>query len=151
MFLSFLKKEVVGGLKNILQMKLTAFSFYYQNQQVFFFSIGLPVKEWNQVKMHKKFLRLVVNGHFILFDSKSLVRFGNNYAEVTDYYISDTKNKIFNIADNDFARFDDFLLKKLKIECEFIQNQPYKIHSRNIKTIIKNYNDWIKRNGPHRD
>ena len=87
----------------------------------------------------------MVNGHLILFDSKSLIKFGNNYSEVTDYYISDAQSKIFNIADNDYLKFEDYLIKQLKIEHEFITNQPYKINAKNIKTIILNYNQWILR------
>jgi hypothetical protein len=140
----FFKETGKKRFKEYFADEIDGFSFYYQDQQIFFFSIGLPVREWDQVKMHKKFLRLIVNGYFILFDSKSLVRFGDNYTEVTDYYVSDAQNKVFNIADYDFAHFKEFLLKQLKMEPEFIKNQPYKINAKNIKTIIINYNQWVK-------
>jgi hypothetical protein len=142
----FFKEKNGKRFKEYFADDIDGFSFYYQDQQIFFFSIGLPVREWNQVKIYKKFLRLVVNGHLILFDSKNLIRFGNNYTEVTDYYISDAQNKIFNLADNDFSNFDDFLIKQLKIDTEFLRNQPYKINAKNIKSIIINYNQWVRTN-----
>jgi hypothetical protein len=142
----FFKEKNGKRFKEYFADEIDGFSFYYQDQQIFFFSIGLPVREWNQVKIYKKFLRLVVNGHLILFDSKNLIRFGNNYTEVTDYYISDAQNKIFNLADNDFSNFDDFLIKQLKIDTEFLRNQPYKINAKNIKSIIINYNQWVRTN-----
>ena len=141
----FFKENDSKRYKEYFADEIDGFSFYYQDQQIFFFSIGLPVREWGEIKTYKKFLRLVVNGHFILFDSKSLIKFGNNYSEVTDYYISDAQSKIFNIADNDYLKFEDYLIKQLKIEHEFITNQPYKINAKNIKTIILNYNQWILR------
>ncbi len=142
----FFKEKNGKRFKEYFADDIDGFSFYYHDQQIFFFSIGFPVREWNQVKIYRKFLRLVVNGYLILFDSKNLVRFGNNYTEVTDYYISDAQNKIFNLADNDFSNFDNFLIKQLKIDAEFLRNQPYKINVRNIKSIIINYNQWVKKN-----
>jgi len=139
----FFKERDGKRFKEYFANQIDGFSFYYQDQQLFFFSIGMPVREWNQVRMHKKFLRLLINGHLILFDSKSLIRYGNNYTEVTDYYVSDAKNIISNIADNEYAKFEDYLVKHLKIDEEFIRNQHYKVNAKNIKTIILNYNKWI--------
>ncbi len=141
----FFKEKNAKRYKEYFAKEIDCFSFFFQDQQIFFFSIELPVREWNQIKMHKKFLRLVVNGHLILFDSKSLIKFGNNYTEVTDYYISDAQSHIFNIAENNYPKFEDFLSKRLKIEREFIRNQHYKINAKNIKKIIVNYNQWMKR------
>lgn len=138
----FFKESGAKRFKEYYADDIDGFSFVYDGQNIYFFSISLPVKEWNQFKYKKKFLRLVVNGPLILFDSKSLVKFGSDYTELTDYFISDNNNNVTNVADNEYATFEDYLTKGLKIEKEFLKNQPYKISARNIRDIIFNYNRW---------
>lgn len=123
---------------------IDGYSFYYDNQEVYFFSVGLPVNEWGRTKIKKQFLRLVEAGHLILFDNQTLIRMGYEYTEFKDYYISDAKNNVSNLANNPYSNLEEFLVKQIKIEREFLRNQPYKINIRNIKRIIRSYNNWIK-------
>lgn len=140
----FFKENGTKRFKEYYADDIDGFSFVYDGQEIFFFSIALPIKEWNQYKYKKKFLRLLINGHLILFDSKSLVKFGDNYTEITDYYISDSNNNVSNVADNEYASFEDYLVKGLKIEKEFLQHQQLKIVPTNISSIIYNYNHWFR-------
>lgn len=138
----FFKENGTRRFKEYYANDIDRFGFVYDGQDIYFFSVALPVKEWNQFKYKKKFLRLLVNGQLVLYDNKSLVKFGNDYTEITDYFISDNHNNVTNVADNEYATFEDYLVKGLKIDKEFLKNQPYKINIRNIRDIIYNYNKW---------
>lgn len=140
----FFQEKGTKRFKEYYPEDIDGYSFFYDDQQIYFFSIGLPFNEWGRTKIKKKFLRLVEAGHLILFDSQTLIRMGYEYSEFTDYYISDNKNNISNLANNPYSNLEEYLVKHIKIEREFLRNQPYKIHIRNIKRIIRSYNNWKK-------
>lgn len=123
---------------------IDGFSFIYDSQEIYFFSIQLTHQSWGKPKYRRRFLRLVLNGTLILFDYKSQVLYGNNYNETTEYYISDRTNRILKVTDNDYATFEEYLMKELKIDQEFIHNQQCKINMSNLKEIIYNYNRWYR-------
>jgi hypothetical protein len=145
LYISVFFKE--NGTKQYIEYfadDIDGYSFIYDNQEIFFFSIQLTYHSWNKVKYRKKFLRLLINGELILFDCKSQVLYGKNYNEQIDYYISDRTNQILNVADNKYNTLEEYLIKELKIEKEFLRNQTFKISIQNLKEIIYNYNRWLK-------
>jgi len=130
---------------------IDGFSFVHKEGEIFFFSIELTYKSWGKPKYRKKFLRLLINGQLILYDFKSLILFGNNYSEHTNYYISDRSDRILNVSDNNYQSFEEYLFRELKIEKEFLRNQTCKINIKNLREIIYNYNQWKSKTNVHSD
>jgi hypothetical protein len=140
----YFREKGTKKFKEYFADDIDGFSFKYDEQEIFFFSMQLPVQSFGKEKYLKRFLRLLVNGTLILFDAKTQILYGNNYSEETDYYISDRNNRILKVSDNNYDSFEEYLIKELKIEKEFIHNQSCKINVSNLKEIIFNYNSWCR-------